>query len=150
MATEGRFMAEFERHHGTIAMYPFRTDIWRSNAKHMQNYVIQLVKLISKYEHVYFVCRDIDVLSLQDLTNDNITLVQIEYDDIWARDIGPTFIEENGEVKCISWKFNSWGGIKEGSYFPWEQDNAFAEKIANYLGLKSKYVNIVLEGGNSY
>ena len=147
MATEGRFMAEFERHHGTIAMYPFRTDIWRSNAKHMQNYVIQLVKLISKYEHVYFVCRDIDVLSLQDLTNDNITLVQIEYDDIWARDIGPTFIEENGEVKCISWKFNSWGGIKEGSYFPWEQDNAFAEKIANYSGLKSKYVNIVLEGG---
>lgn len=143
----GRLIAEFEHHQGTIAMYPFRTDIWRCKAKYMQNYVIELVQCISKYEHVYLVCRDVDIPALNYLTNQNITLIPTEYDDIWARDIGPTFIEENGEIKCISWKFNSWGGLKEGSYFPWDQDDAFADKMAMYLGLKSKRVDIVLEGG---
>ena len=147
MGVDGRIIAEFEYHHGTIAMYPFRTDIWRCNAKYMQDYVIALVQRIAKYEPVYLICRNEDMFSLKNLFNNNVTLVPIKYDDIWARDIGPTFIKENGEIKCISWKFNSWGGLKEGSYYPWNQDDAFASEMAAYLGLKSKRINIVLEGG---
>lgn len=147
MGVDGRLIAEFEHHHGTIAMYPFRTDIWRSSAKHMQDYIVNLVQLIARYEHVYLVCRSIDLPQLNYLHSDNITLISTDYDDIWARDIGPTFVEEKGEIQCVNWKFNSWGGLKEGSYYPWEQDDAFADKIADYLGLKSKRVNIVLEGG---
>lgn len=147
MGGAGRLIAEFEHHQGTIAMYPFRTDIWRCNAEYMQKYVIELVQRIAKYEHVYLVCRDADISTLDYLTKQNITLVPIEYNDIWARDIGPTFIEENDVIKCINWKFNSWGGLKEGSYYPWDQDDAFADRMAKYLGLESKRINIVLEGG---
>lgn len=147
MGVAGRLIAEFEHHQGTIAMYPFRTDIWRCNAEYMQKYVIELVQRIAKYEHVYLVCRDTDISTLDYLTKQNITLISIEYNDIWARDIGPTFIEENDEIKCINWKFNSWGGLKEGSYYPWDQDDAFADSIATYFGLESKRVDIVLEGG---
>lgn len=147
MGVAGRLIAEFEHHQGTIAMYPFRTDIWRCNAKYMQKYVIELVQRIAKYEHVYLVCRNADISTLDYLTKQNITLVPIEYNDIWARDIGPTFIEENDEIKCINWKFNSWGGLKEGSYYPWDQDDAFADRMAKYLGLESKRIDIVLEGG---
>lgn len=142
-----RLVPEFERHHGTIAMYPFRNDIWRNDAKYMQQYVIDLVLRISKYEHVYFVCRESDLPVLNYLSSDNIKLIPIEYDDIWARDIGPTFVEEQGRTVCINWKFNAWGGIKEGSYYPWDKDDAFAKKIASYFGLQSKNADIVLEGG---
>ena len=147
MSSETRFIAEFEHHSATIAMYPFRTDIWRDGAVFMRKYVIDLVKLISNYEPVILVCRQTDVKDLDYLTSDRITIVPMEYDDIWARDIGPTFIKQNNTVNAISWAFNSWGGLKEGSYYPWDKDNAFACEMANYLGVDCEFVNIVLEGG---
>lgn len=143
----GRLIPEFERHHGTIAMYPFRTDIWRFDARFMQEYVIKLVSCISKYEHVYFICRQEDVDTLSKKGLHNVTLVACEYDDIWARDIGPTFIKENTKTKCVNWKFNSWGGIEEGSYFPWNKDEAFAKTFANYLHIECIDIDLVLEGG---
>lgn len=147
MSTPAQFIPEFEHHSATIAMYPFRTDIWRDNAIHMQKYVIELVKVISRYEHVIFACRNTDVSELGFLSSDRISVVPFEYDDIWARDIGPSFVRFNDSVIAINWKFNSWGGLKEGSYFPWDKDDAFACEMAKYLNLTCENAEIVLEGG---
>ena len=147
MGNEQRLIPEFEQHEATIAMYPFRNDIWRNDAIYMKKYVIDLVNIISKYEPVILVCRESDVEDLLPLVNENITLVSMAYDDIWARDIGPTFIKEGSSIKAVNWKFNSWGGIKEGSYFPWDKDDAFAKEMAQYLKLDCVNANIVLEGG---
>lgn len=147
MRYERRAIAEFESHLGTIAMYPFRTDIWRNNAQNMQRYVIHLVKCISQFEHVYLFCRKADLDVLSPIFQHNVSLVVGEYDDIWARDIGPTFIEENREIRCINWKFNSWGGLKEGSYYPWDKDDSFAGQVADLLKMKVENVNLILEGG---
>ena len=147
MGINGRFIPEFERHYGTIAMYPFRTDIWRADAHFMQEYLINLVNCISKYEKVYLVCRLEDVDTLENINFQNVIIVPFEYDDIWARDIGPTFIVENEKTKCVNWKFNSWGGIEEGSYYPWDKDDAFAKKFANYLHIDCIDADLVLEGG---
>lgn len=147
-----RFIAEFEHHHGTIAMYPFRTDIWRSDAVYMQEYVINLVKCIAKYENVYLICRNQDVEKLQGELNNsiflhNIRVIPLEYDDIWARDIGPSFVRIAEELIAINWRFNAWGGLKEGSYFPWDKDNAFAVEFSKYLNINTIEADIVLEGG---
>lgn len=147
MMKEARFVPEFEHHAATIAMYPFRTDIWRKDAVHMQKYVLNLVKVISRYEHVILVCRKIDVPFLESLSYENVTIVPMEYDDIWARDIGPTFVKYENSFKVVDWKFNSWGGLKEGSYFPWDKDNAFTSEMAKYLNLECEHADIVLEGG---
>ena len=143
-----RLIPEFETHSGTIAMFPFRTDIWRDDGRYMQDYVLELVYVISKYEPVFLVCRPSDLEQLNKIAeNHNITLLSLPYDDIWARDIGPTFIEKNNKIECISWKFNAWGGRKEGSYYPWDQDDAFAENFAKYLGIPCSRSPLVLEGG---
>ena len=47
------FPAEYSLHKATIAMLPYRSDIWRNNARNMQQYIINLVKIVSKFEHVY-------------------------------------------------------------------------------------------------
>lgn len=141
------FIPEFDHHTATIAMYPFRTDIWRENAVHMQNYVIDLVNTISHYEPVLLVCREMDVHQLEQAVSNNTTIIPMEYDDIWARDIGPTFVRHEQKTTVVNWKFNSWGGLKEGSYFPWDKDDAFAKEMANYLGLDCEDADIVLEGG---
>jgi agmatine deiminase len=139
-------IGEFERHYGTIAIFPFRNDIWRDNAIHMQKYILNLISIISRYEPVL-------LFSKKELTDkigsipDNVTIINSEYDDIWARDICPTFIRLNKKIKCIDWKFNAWGGKKEGAYFPWNADDNFASVVSSYLKLPCNRVNIVLEGG---
>ena len=139
-------IGEFEEHHGTIAMFPFRNDIWRDDAVHMQEYILNLVSIISQYEPVFLFCKSSLLGKLGNISN-NVTIIEAEYDDIWARDIGPTFTCINGKSECISWKFNAWGGKKEGAYYPWDADDKFASFAAGYLGLECKNVDIVLEGG---
>lgn len=138
---------EFEEHHGTIAMFPFRPDIWRDNAIHMQQFIIELITIISKYEKVYLICPERYLKSLSTISLQNITLVPLEYNDIWARDIAPSFTYCKGTLKCIDWKFNAWGGKSEGSYYPWDDDDNFARRFAQYLKLPSERAGIVLEGG---
>lgn len=138
---------EFEPHYGTIIMYPVRTDIWRENAKYMQEYIMNLVHIISKYERVYLICPYGYAKNLKDTINANVALVEMEYDDIWARDIAPTFIYKEGMIKTIDWRFNAWGGVKEGAYFPWDKDDSFASAFSDFLNLESVRAPITLEGG---
>lgn len=140
-------IAEFEHHYGTIAMFPIRNDIWRNNAIHMQKYVIDLVNIISRFEPVLFFCKTEYIDKLSGLAN-NIQVVECDYDDIWARDIGPTFIKTQNGIEAVDWKFNAWGGKKEGSYFPWDADDKFASFVSWYLGIPNHRIdNVILEGG---
>ncbi len=141
------FPAEFSIHHGTIAMLPFRNDIWRNNAKNMQKYVLELVEVISGFEPVYLIFDKRCEISIDELKMNNVIPIEMKYDDIWARDISPTFVYINGKLSCLNWKFNSWGGKLDGAYFPWDDDDAFPEKIAEYFNLKLVNLPIYLEGG---
>lgn len=142
-------VAEYLPHKGTIAMYPSRNDIWRDDARYMQKYMRDLVDVISKYERVFFFCesRFLDELALYYKANTNVEIITAEYDDIWARDIGPSFVRTNNGIECVDWRFNAWGGLKEGSYYPWDKDDAFASFVSRYFGLECKRASIVVEGG---
>lgn len=142
-------IAEYAPHKGTIAMYPFRNDIWRSDAKYMQEYVCGLVDVISKYEKVYFFCdpRFINKLKKKYVHNPNVEIISAVYDDIWARDIGPTFVSVRKQIYCVDWIFNAWGGLKEGSYFPWDKDDAFASFSSHFFNVECNRASIVVEGG---
>lgn len=142
-------VAEYLPHKGTIAMYPSRTDIWRDDAKHMQQYICDLVTTISRYETVYFFCepRFGHQLIEKYKKNKNVDIIPAEYDDIWARDIVPSFIQNIDGMTCVDWRFNAWGGRTEGSYYPWDKDDFFALFVSEYLGLKSRRSTIVVEGG---
>lgn len=138
---------EFEKHLGTIAMYPLRTDIWRDNARHMQNFTINLVNTIASFEKVFLFCYSNCVSDVKRKVDSSVTIISCDYDDIWSRDIAPTFVKTPDGMKCIDWRFNAWGGKKEGSYFPWDKDDAFASFVAKYFGLDCVRSKIIAEGG---
>lgn len=138
---------EYEKHYATIAMYPVRNDIWRNNAKNMQEFIIRLVNIVATYEKVFFICPIGLSTSIQQSVSKNVELIEMDYDDIWARDISPSFVFDKGNLTCVDWKFNAWGGKKEGAYYPWNSDDDFAQNISNLLRLHCKRESIVLEGG---
>ena len=63
---------------------------------------------------------------------DNVRVVEMTSDDAWIRDCGPTFVvNDEGGVRAVHWHFNSWGGLVDGLYFPWDQDALVGVKVAD-------------------
>ncbi len=56
----------------------------------------------------------------------------------WMRDVGPTFVvNAAGKRRAVDWQFNAWGGLNGGLYFPWDQDDLVAQKVAAVEGARS-------------
>lgn len=144
---QSRLPAEFSHHNGTIALYPFRNDIWRDDAKPAQNLLISAINIIAEHEKVILCTKNLLDRNVLKKLNPNIEIVNIEYDDIWARDISPFFSFVNGKMSGVCFGFNAWGGIKEGSYYPWDKDAAFGQAICSYLKIDSIIIDIIMEGG---
>jgi agmatine deiminase len=79
----------------------------------------------------------------------DVGVVEIPNNDSWMRDSGPTFVvNQQGAMRGIDWIFNAWGGLESGLYFPWDMDDAVAQKVLE-LGDVDRYkAPIVLEGGS--
>ena len=80
----------------------------------------------------------------------DVRLVEMSNDDSWVRDCGATFvIDDKGSVRGVDWKFNAWGGLVDGLYFPWDSDDKIASKMCELERVDSyRTDNFVLEGGS--
>ena len=74
----------------------------------------------------------------------------METDDAWARDVGPTcVVNDDGDVRGISWQFNAWGGEYDGLYSNWDKDSKLASSVCEKLGYEAYDAkHFVLEGGS--
>jgi agmatine deiminase len=78
-----------------------------------------------------------------------VRVVEISSDDAWMRDIGPTVVvDRDGRRRGVDWRFNAWGGLEDGLYFPWERDERVAQKVLEVEGLDRYRAPLVLEGGS--
>lgn len=139
---------EHEQHLGTILIFPERTDIWRNEAVVAQQLIIDLANIIINYEEVFFCVKPHLKMLLNGRLDKKIRIIEVDYDDIWARDIAPNFVVNKSEMRAVCWNFNAWGGLEGGAYYPWDKDAIFAQTLSDILGIK-KYVvdDVVLEGG---
>ena len=69
-----------------------------------------------------------------------------EYEDVWIRDYGPTFVVNPAisQVAMVQWKFNAWGGKYENLI----KDGEIPGVMNEWLGLPVFSPGIVLEGGS--
>ena len=77
-----------------------------------------------------------------------VRVVEMAHDDSWMRDVGPTFVvNARGELRGVDWRFNAWGGLDGGLYFPWDQDDLVAAKVLEVERLERYRAPLVNEGG---
>ncbi len=142
---------EFELHEKTYMLFPFRKDVWRLNAKPARIVFKEIVSSIAKYEKVVVGVRKKDFNEATSLLSQpNVELYVMEYDDCWMRDVGPTFvINDEGDIRGVDWKFNAWGGDFDGLYDYYENDDKVAKVILEKEKLKRyRLDDFVLEGGS--
>ncbi|MDE7265695.1 MAG: agmatine deiminase family protein, partial [Clostridia bacterium] len=114
----------------------------------------ELIRTISQGEKVYLAVSprgraSAEKLLAEQIANKSVELWEVETDDCWARDIGPTFVKCGKQVRGVDWEFNAWGGEFDGLYPHWEKDDAFASFACKKLGLKCYSARpFILEGGS--
>lgn len=143
-----RMAAEYERHAGTWMLWPERTDIWPFGAKPAQEVAIAIASAIAEFEPVTVGVSARQFANAIHRLPSKVRVVEVSYNGDWIRDTGPTFVvNRHGDVRGIDWKFNAWGGLDQGLYFPWDLDDILPQKVLSLLDFDCYKGPMTLEGG---
>ncbi len=142
-----RMPGEFETHDGCWMLWPERTDTYRLGAKPAQAAYVETAIAISQFEKMTVGVSAAQFKNARNRLPEHIRVIEISYNDSWIRDSGPIFVNNGQEVRAVDWDFNAWGGLTEGIYFPWDQDDLVPSKVAEIEWLDRYKANMVLEGG---
>jgi agmatine deiminase len=143
-----RMPAEWEPHSGCWMAWPERTDNWRLGAKPAQAAYVEVATAIAASEPVTVGVSDGQFEHARSVLPAAVRVVELATDDAWLRDTGPTFVVDGeGGRRGVDWRFNAWGGLDGGLYFPWDRDTRVAAKVLEIEGAGHYRAPIVLEGG---
>ncbi len=145
-----RMPGEFEEHKQCWMIWPERTDNWRMGAKPAQKTFVQAAEAISEFETVTMAVSSRQYSNAREKLPAHIRVIEISNNDAWMRDSGATFVknDKTGEIRGVDWEFNAWGGLVDGLYFPWDQDDKVARKMCEIESIDTYRTNgFILEGG---
>ena len=150
-----RFPAEFEKHKGTLMIWPVRPGSWGKDPSRAQKAFVEIFKAILESEDLYVLFGNDEpeetITKLKEIFKDtkgDFHPLRIDSDDSWARDVGPTFVFDK-KLKGIDWEFNAWGGDFDGLYKDYQNDDKVASKFCKAIGTDTiDHHGFVLEGGS--
>jgi agmatine deiminase len=141
--------AEFAPHAGTWMLWPQRPDNWRLGGKPVQKAFAAVASAIAQFEPLTMGVNADQYSNARQMLPAHIRVVEIANNDSWLRDCGPTFVTDGkGSVRGVDWIFNAWGGLFNGLYFPWDLDEAVAQKVLEIERADRYKAPLVLEGGS--
>ncbi len=145
-----RLKAEWEEQKTVWLSWPHNEKHWGSDLESLRSFYITFIQMLLEFQEVSLLVPSEDIgeiVKQQCETSGRVfelKLFCIETDDIWIRDYGPVFMENDGQSMGIDFQFNAWGE----KYPPWDHDNAVASKILQTINCKKIESSIVAEGGN--
>jgi agmatine deiminase len=143
-----RMPGEFEPHAGCWMLWPERPDNWRLGGKPAQLAFVAVATAMAGSEPVSVGVSAGQYANARRLLPPAVRVMELSSNDAWMRDVGPTFVvNDRGGVRGVDWIFNAWGGLDGGLYFPWDRDDAVAQKVLEIEGRDRYRAPFVLEGG---
>jgi len=118
---------------------------WREWKEAVKEELTAVVHVIAQYEPVRLLTPRSDLADARArFSARNIEIVVAPVDDIWMRDIAPTFAIRNGDVVAIDWNFNGWGGTSDR---PRRRGDCLAKAAKELFGVARITAPFVAEGG---
>lgn len=137
--------AEDAPHAGTWMAWPSTAAIYGGGSYYqsVQETLGRLARAIAEHEPVWMAAGAEHHALATQLCGPKVRLVDIETDDMWARDSGPVFlIGRTSGTALADFNFNGWGGKQRH-----EHDTRLAGRIAEYLGCERRSAPVRGEGG---
>ena len=137
--------AEWETHEQCWMMWPTGLDLDRyPDTGRMQKGYAAAANAISQFETVTIVANDSDTEECRNLINQSVRVHNLQIDDSWCRDTGPTFITDGKKLGGVDWEFNNYGESLGPDYL---NDQKLAKEITKITSSDYFDAPIVLEGG---
>ena len=128
--------------------WPERPDNWRKAAGPVQLAFKAVIEAILPVVDVSVMVTSAMYDSARKMLPDQVEVVKQPFNDAWMRDIGPTaLVNQQGDVRAVSWQFNAWGGKQFGLYPDWRADDRVAAAVSDWMGIDYYQASFVLEGG---
>lgn len=142
-----RMPAEWEKHSRTWVAFPhtgYTLGETKEEVEAAHKTWSNVANQASDFEPVSVVVHPQDVKTAKQYLSSAIELVEIEIDDAWIRDSGPTFAVDGNELVAIDWVFNGWGAQQWAKF---DQDALLASRIAKTIGVRTISSELTNEGG---
>jgi agmatine deiminase len=118
---------------------------WKDWVQEVEAELAEVIRTISQFEPVRLLTPPADVAEARArFPSSRVDIVEATVDDIWMRDIAPTFALRGDEVVAIDWNFNGWGGSRER---PPRKGDRLAEMSPSVFGVPRIEATFVAEGG---
>lgn len=143
-----RMPGEYEPQSHVWMIWPERTDVWRDHATPGQKAFANVASAISRFTPVTLLTSAEQLDNARQQLPSNINVLEMPNNDSWARDSGPSFVvNDKGVLRAVDWQFNAYGGLEEGLYDPWDDDDRIPERLSDHLQIDRYRAPIVCEGG---
>lgn len=149
-----RMPAEWNPHRATQIHWPSNMETWPGERlEKAERVFVEIIKALHTHEPVQLFLEDratcvkaITKLDAHDIDIDQLQIHIQPINDVWCRDCGPIFIQQetNRKTAVTDWEYNAWGE----KYPPYENDNAIPRYVARHLNVPRYVPGIVLEGGS--
>ncbi|MFD8638177.1 agmatine/peptidylarginine deiminase [Streptomyces sp. NPDC059533] len=138
-----RFGAEWEKHTRTFMSWPASEDVWGDQLDDVRKDIAGLAAAIGAREPVVLMARPDQEEAAQQACGNDVEVIPLAVDDLWARDTAPVFVEEGGKVKGVDFNFSGWGNKQEHA-----NDAKVSRALLAKYGLDRVETPIVAEGGS--
>jgi agmatine deiminase len=136
---------EFEPHKACWMIWPERGDTYRLKAGPAQKAFVDIARAVLEFEPLNVCVSKTGFDLAKERLPGQANLVEMESNDAWARDTGPSFVvNKKGDVRGVNWEFNAWGGI----FTPFDKDAALAGHILAHEKIRRYKAPLILEGGS--
>jgi agmatine deiminase len=123
--------------------WPASSAIWGSLLAGVQSDVATVARVIARHEPVTMIARSGAMDDAEKACGPFVTVINIENDDLWMRDMGPVFVVNGqGGLAGVDLNFNGWGNKQAHAH-----DSKVAAAVLGRLGVRRFDASFTAEGG---
>ena len=142
-----RVPPEWAPHQAMWLGFPSHAELWQEDLEDAQREVAALARALAGpgAERVRLLVMGDEAEAAARRLLDGASGVEVVrglFGDIWLRDTGPIFVEQDGQPAAAAFRFNGWGGK-----YMLDNDDSVAEQLAAGAGAPRTDNDFVLEGG---
>ena len=138
-----KLIPEWYDHERCLIAWPCNLELYGSQIHSARKEISNLANQLAEEESVYIYCNPQDIKDCRlTVSNQKISIIEVNLDDSWMRDIAPIFYKEEQQLKSINFNFNGYG-----KYPNYKNDNLLSDIICDQFKVPYKNSSITLEGG---
>lgn len=142
-----RMPAETEPHAATWMAWPstsYTLGETEADALEARNTWAAVANAVAEFEPVHMLVPPSEMQIAPSFLKSTVTIHEVELDDAWYRDIGPTFVLDGARLGGVDWVFNGWG---QQDWAAWEYDSQAARPAIAAARAELIDSSLVNEGG---